>query len=70
MREVVLRLTPLEAAGLYALADEGASGLFTDEQAARGYIGDARAVKAAERALYKLRDASREAQEAKAAKTA
>ena len=64
--EVIIRLTRLEAQGLYRLADEGAKDTLTDDVTAFDCIGDACAIKAAERALDKLRDASREAQETEA----
>jgi hypothetical protein len=53
--DVVLVLSELEAKGLLALAGEGAEGLLTDAAAARGYIGNKAAVKAAARAYDALK---------------
>lgn len=48
---VTLHLTKAEAAGLAALAEEGAEGLLTDKAAARTYIGNGSQIAAAERSL-------------------
>lgn len=56
--EVILVLSKAEAAGLAALAGEGAAGLLNDASAARGFIGSPAQVRAAERALAELEGAS------------
>lgn len=56
--DVVLVLSQAEAEGLRALAGEGAESLFTDAQAAKSYIGNKKAVEAAERAFNALKGAS------------
>lgn len=53
--DVALFLTKSEARGLLAFAGEGAAGLLTDPPSARAYIGNHKAVAAAENALAKLR---------------
>ncbi len=55
---VTLQLTKAEAAGLLALAKEGAEGLLTDKGAAKAYIGNASQVATAERALKALQDST------------
>lgn len=52
--DLVLMLTPAEAAGLATLANEGAAGLLDDAAAARGYLGQPANVEAAKRALQAL----------------
>lgn len=52
--DLVLCLSPAEARGLRAVADEGAEGLLNDAAAASGYIGGPSQVAAAKRALEAL----------------
>jgi hypothetical protein len=49
--KVMLTMTFAEAKGLLRLAQEGAEGLFTDESAARGYLGGKHEQDAAQRGL-------------------
>lgn len=55
---LALVLTKAEAKGLSALAGEGAAGLLTDAVAAKAYIGNKKAVEAAESALNALQGAA------------
>lgn len=50
----VLELTRAEGVALFTLAGEGAEGLLTDATAGKAYIGDGKAVAAANRALRAL----------------
>lgn len=49
-----LELSAAELRGLCIVAGEGAEGLFTDAEAAKGYIGNKRAIAAAQAAFAKL----------------
>lgn len=53
--DVVLVLSVLEAKGLLACATEGAEGLMTDPASAKAYIGNRRAIDAADEAMRALR---------------
>lgn len=55
--KIRLELTLPQAKGLLALADEGANGLFTDDEAAKGWIGNNKKQEAAKTGLNKLIDA-------------
>lgn len=54
---ITIKLTPLQAKGLLACAEDGAEGILSDTSAAESYIGGAQAQKAAEQALQILRRA-------------
>jgi hypothetical protein len=61
MKYVTVTLTMREAKALDALAEEGAAGLLTDEEAGRAYLNGKQGMLAAERACIKLTDAIRKA---------
>jgi len=54
---VELHLTPLEAAGLSAIVQEGASSLLADFAAARAFVGKVPHIRAARRGVDQLRQA-------------
>ena len=59
-RKIELTLTPAQARGCIACLGEGAAGLFSDANAALGYIGNRSQVRAAEAGVQKLQLALRE----------
>ena len=61
MKYITITLTMREAKALDVLAEEGAGGLLTDQEAGRAYLNGKQGMLAAERACLKLSDAIRTA---------